>query len=96
MKLISSKELGRQPDLALRELDRTGGLVVTQNGQPKAVLLPTSEETLLEDLRAQTAARARRAVSEIRRSAARQGLNRLTLADVDQEIAAVRKARRRK
>ena len=40
-------------------------------------------------------ARARRAVREIRRHAAELGLDRLTMSDIDREIAAARKARRR-
>jgi hypothetical protein len=94
MKLMSGKEFARSPDRVLRELGHLGGLVITQDGQPKGILLPTSEETVLEDAQAQVLARARRAVSGIRRAAAQQGLDLLTPTDIDREIAAARKARR--
>ena len=94
MKLMSSKELAAKPDKILRNLSRSGGLVITQNGLPMGILLPTSEKTVLEDLQEQTRSRARRAVSEIRRQAAQRGLDRLSPGQIDREIAAARKARR--
>ena len=94
MKLIAADELAANPRKVLNELDREGSLVITEQGQPKGLLTPTSDATLLEDLQDQIRARARRAVSDIRREATKRRLNRLTLADVNREIAAVRKARR--
>jgi hypothetical protein len=63
---------------------------------PKGILLPTSEETVLEDVQEQTRARARRAVSEIRRQAAQRGLDRLSAEEIEREIASARKARRQR
>lgn len=94
MKLIATDDLAANPRKVLKQLNREGSLVITEQGQPKGILTPTSEATLLEDLQDQVRARARRAVSDIRREAARRGLDRLTLADINREIAAVRKARR--
>ena len=94
MKLIATNELAANPRKVLRQLSRQGSVVITENGHPKGLLLPTSENTLLEDVQDQVRSRARRAVSEIRRAAARRGLDRLTMAEIDREIAAARKARR--
>ena len=94
MKLIATKELAANPHKVLRQLSRAGSVVITENGHPKGLLLPTSENTLLEDVQDQVRSRARRAVSEIRREAAKRGLDRLSMADIDREIAAARKARR--
>ena len=94
MKLIAADELAANPRKVLNELDREGSLVITEQGQPKGLLTPTSDATLLEDLQDQIRARARRAVSDIRRGATKRRLNRLTLADINREIAAARKARR--
>lgn len=96
MRLITSKELAQRPDQILRNLGRSGGLVITQSGRPKGILLPTSEDTVLEDVQEQVRARARRAVSAIRRESAQRSLDRLTIDDIDQEIAASRKARKRR
>src|SRR5260370_2724390 len=93
MKLMGTKELAASPRKALRQAGRDGSVVITENGHPKGLLTPTSEETLLEDVQELVRSRARRAVSEIRREAARRGLDRLSIADIDREIAAARKAR---
>jgi len=94
MKLIATEELAADPHKVLSQLSREGSLVIMEKGQPKGILTPTSEETLVEDVQAQVRSRARRAVSEIRRESARRGLDRLTPADIDREIVAARKARR--
>ena len=94
MKLISSKELAAHPADILKRLETGGSVVITEAGQPKGILVPTSAETVLEDVQEQVRARARRAVSAIRRDAGQRGLDRLKMTDIDQEIAAARKARR--
>jgi hypothetical protein len=94
MKLIASEELAANPRKLLDQLAREGGLVVTENGHPKGILMATTDETFTEDIQAQVRARAWRAVSEIRREAARRGVDRLTMTEIDREIAAVRKDRR--
>jgi len=94
MKLIATDELAANAKKILKELSREGSLVITENGHPKGILTPTSDETVLEDLQEQVRARSRRAVSEIRRESARRGLDRWTMVEIDREIAAARKARR--
>ena len=94
MRLIAADELAANPKKVLNNLGREGGVVITQNGHPKGILTPTSAETVLEDVEEQVRARARRAVSEIRRESSKRGLDRLGMADIDREIASVRKARR--
>jgi len=78
----------------LDDLGREGSFVITENGHPRGILTPTSAETVLEDVEERVRARARGAVSEIRRESSKRGLDRLTVTDIDREIAAVRKARR--
>jgi hypothetical protein len=94
MKVIASEELGADSHRLLDKLAREGSLVITENGHPRGILTPTTDETFVEDVQVQVRARARRAVSEIRREAAKRGLDRLRLSDIDREIAVVRKARR--
>ena len=94
MKLISSKELAAHSSDILKQLATGGSVVITEAGQPKGLLVSTSAETVLEDVQEQVRARARRAVSAIRRDAGQGGLDRLPRTDIDQEIAAARKARR--
>ena len=54
-------------------------MVITKDGKPRGILLPTSEVTLVEDLQDQIRARARRAVSEVRRQAVRRGTDKLAV-----------------
>ena len=93
MKWVRTKELAVNPRAVLRQAKRES-VVIVENGRPKGLLTPTSEETLIEDVEDQIRLRARRAVSEIRREAAKRRLDRLTLGDIDREISAARKARR--
>ena len=92
--MVSSRMLAARPGKVWGELEREGALVITKDGKPRAILLPTSEETLFDDLAEQIRARARRAVSAIRREAAARGPARLTSAEIEREIVAARKTRR--
>src|SRR5881394_3681947 len=94
MKLIATDELVANPRKVLNELEREGSVVITENGQPKGILSPTNAQTVLEDIQEQIRGRARRAVSEIRRESAKRGLDKLTMNDINREIAVTRKARR--
>jgi len=94
MKMVASRELVASPARVWRLLENEGSVVITKHGKPRGILLPTSDETLLDDLQEQIRARARRAVSEIRRAAAKRGLDRLSMDEIDAEIAAYRRERR--
>jgi len=96
MKMVASRELAASPAKVWRLLAEEGSVVITKNGRPRGILLPTSVDTLLGDLQEQTRARARRAVSEVRRDAAKRGLDRMSMEEIDAEIAASRRARRRR
>lgn len=95
MKMIPSRDLVASPAKVWKLLETEGSVVITKDGKPRGILLPTSDATLLDDLQEQIRARARRAVSEIRRQAAQRGTDKLTAADIDAEISATRKARPR-
>lgn len=92
--MVPSRDLVASPAKVWKLLKAEGSVVITKDGKPRGILLPTSDVTLLEDLQDQIRARARRAVSEIRRQAAKRGTARLGPAEIDAEIAAARRARR--
>ncbi len=91
--MISSRELAARPGRVWGILRESGTVVVTKDGKPRGILLETSDETLLEDVQEQVRARARRAVSAIRRESVARGLDRLTPAKIEAEIAAARRSR---
>jgi PHD/YefM family antitoxin component YafN of YafNO toxin-antitoxin module len=96
MKMIPSRELVASPARVWKLLDTEGSVVITKDGKPRGILLPTSDATLLQDMQEQLRTRARQAVSEIRRQAARRGTDKLTVEELDAEIRSARKARRQR
>ena len=77
-----------------RELVRDRELIVTSNGRPVAVLSTADEESVEETLAAFRQARASRAVLKAQTRSVRTGKSRLSAAEIDKEIAAVRARRK--
>jgi len=94
MRIIPSRDLVASPAKVWKLLEDEGSVVITKDGKPRAILLPTSDVTLLEDLQDQIRARAKRAVSELRRQAVARGTNKLSREEIEAEIQAARKTRR--
>ena len=95
MKSISVSELRSHSGRVWRELRKTGELVVTFNRKPIGVLHPVTAETLEETLRIARQARAARAIDAMQKRSVLLGNDKLTLAEINVEIAAARKARRK-
>ena len=96
MKTIASRTLAASPGQVWAALEREGALVVTKDGIPRSIMVPTSDATLVEDIQEIVFARARKAVREIRTRAAETGAADLTQADIEREIEAARQARRQR
>ena len=96
MKTIPSRQLATQAAKVWKKLDQEGPLVITRNGYPKGILIPTSDLTLLNDLQEQLRARARSAVSNMRRKAQETGVSALSAKAIESEIHGTRKKPRRK
>ena len=94
MKLIAIQDL-KQPRQLKERLLAEKELLLTSDGRPVAVLVnvDASEdpETMIQSIRD---SRSRLALSRVRAAAARTGSARLSLAEINREIAATRKARR--
>ena len=69
-------------------------VVLTANGKPMGVLLGVDETRLDDTVAAIRRARAILAVSRMRRRAAETGKDRMSMAEINREIAAVRRRRR--
>ncbi len=74
---------------------RAGRVLVTSNGKPKAIMIPTSEGTFASDLELLDRVDLARAIGAIRREAVIKGTDSLTMKEIDAEVAAVRAARKR-
>jgi PHD/YefM family antitoxin component YafN of YafNO toxin-antitoxin module len=91
MKTISSRQLATQSAEVWKQLAKEGPLVITRDGYPKGILIPTSDATLLNDLQEQLRARARSAVSNMRRKSQETGLAELSTQEIEAEVQASRK-----
>ena len=94
MKLIAIQDL-KQPRRLKERLQAEKELLLTSDGRPVAVLVDVAAaedpEALVQSIRD---SRSRLALSRIREAAARSGAARLSLAEINREITATRKARR--
>jgi len=78
------------------DLEREGAIVITKDGVPRSVMIPTSDATLLEDVQELVFARARKAVRAIRARASETGTDALRRAEIEREIKAARRALKRR
>lgn len=95
MKTIASREFGKKPKSAWKTLKKEGAVIVTRNGQPEGLMLSTSPETCMDDFRTAILSRAKSATLQLRQSAIRNDVTSLTMADIDQEVHAIRTKRKK-
>jgi len=93
MRFISVRDLRGRSAQVWRELAAEKDMVVTSNGKPIAILSATSAETLEESLAAVRRARAMAAVEAMQSQSLEAGTDRMTLEEINAEIAAARKDR---
>ncbi|MER3423224.1 MAG: prevent-host-death protein [Nitrospiraceae bacterium] len=95
MKFITVRELRGRPGEVWSKLSRDKDLVLTSNGKPIAILSAVSEDTVESSLVALRRARAIAAVEALQSQSVAAGNDKLSLEEINAEIAATRKARRR-
>jgi prevent-host-death family protein len=94
MKFVSVRELRNRTSQLWRDLEQERDLIVTSHGKPVAILSATDERSLERALADIRRSRARAALAEIHRDAARRGLDLLSTEQIDAEIKAARARRR--
>lgn len=94
MRFVSVRELRSKSAELWRDLPVEGQMVVTSNGKPVAILSAVDETTVEESAAAIRRARALQAVQSIQLASVAAGLDRMTMDEIDEEIQAVRRARR--
>ena len=95
-KWIASRELSASPGRALNDVSRSGRVLVTVNGKPKVIMIPTSEGTYASDIELLDRVDLARAVARIRADSVANRTDSLSPKEIDAEIAATRAARKRK
>lgn len=94
MEFVTVRDLRLKPADVWEKLHQQRELVLTSNGRPVAIIAGVGEDDVEETLVALRRARAQVAVSRLRRAAAERGVDRLSAAEIEAEIAQVRRERR--
>lgn len=94
MKFVSIREFRNQTAAIRKALKSEHEIVVTCNGKPFAILAEVDEGTFEDRLKALRQARARALLDRIRAKAKARGVDRLTMEEIDAEIAAARREAR--
>jgi prevent-host-death family protein len=94
MRFISVRDLNTKPK-EIWEKIKNNEVVITSNGKPIAVLSGVTEENLEKTVRAIRRSRALIALEEMQKKSIELGLDKLTDSQIESEIQAVRKSRRR-
>jgi len=93
MQFLSIKEFSKSPQVALSNLSKNGNVVLTSSGEPSALLIKTDglnfEKTfaLLQQLEFM------QAVTETQTRSEKNGISKMTLKEINKEIANARKAK---
>jgi len=93
MDFVTVRELRAESGKVWEKVEAGEEMVITRNGKPFAIVLGTSPEQLDQTLRAIRAARLQNALGDMHRRAREQGLDKLSMEDIDAEIAQARKER---
>lgn len=96
MDFVTVREFRTQPAEVWKKLAAGKEIVITRNGKPFALLTFTEADRVEENLRAIRAARLDQALRETQRIAKEKGLDKMTMKEINAEIAAVRAERRKR
>lgn len=92
MKFMSIRDFRSRP--IRKNISSEREIVLTANGQPVALVSAVEADTLEDELMALRRARARIALDRIRAHAKEMGQDKMTMEEIDAEIAAARRERR--
>ena len=94
MRFISVRDLNTKPKEIWSKI-KDEEVVITSNGKPIALLSGVTEETLEKTLRSIRRSRALIALEEMQKKSIELGLDKWTDSQIESEIRAVRKSRKR-
>ncbi len=95
MKFISVRNLRLRSGEIWRQLQQEKEMVITLNGRPVAILAGIEGEDVMEYLATLRRTRAMLSVNKIQERARQTGKDKITAAEIDKEIRAVRRSRAR-
>lgn len=94
MKFITIRDLRSNTAQLRNDLEANREVVVTANGRPFAVMTRVGPDNVEDEILAIRRARAGAALSRIRAKAKADGLDRMTMDEIDATIAEARRERR--
>jgi antitoxin (DNA-binding transcriptional repressor) of toxin-antitoxin stability system len=94
MKFISIRDLRSDTAGLRRDLQADREIVVTANGRPIAIMTRVDPDTVEQEILAIRRARVRSALSRMRNRARSEGLDGLTMDQIDDIVARARRDRR--
>ncbi len=94
MRFISVRELNTKPKEIWSKI-KDEEVVITSNGKPIALLSGVTEATLEKTVRSIRRSRALIALEEMQRKSIESGVDKLTDSEIESQIRAVRKSRKR-
>ncbi len=94
MRFISVRDLSTRPKEIWNKI-KEEEVVITSNGKPIALLSGVTEETLEKTIRSIRRSRALIALEKLQKTSVELGLDKLTDSQIESEIQAARKTRRR-
>jgi prevent-host-death family protein len=95
MRFITVRDLRTTPAQVWKVLPEEQEIVITNNGKPIALLTPLTDTDLEDTLASVRRARAINAVKKMQDTAVAEGISGMTMKDIDQEIQAYRKTRKK-
>ena len=94
MKFVSIRDFRTKTAAIRKALHTEQEMILTANGRPIAILAHVDEDNFEDRLAALRRARARALLDGIRATAKAQGVDKLTMAEIDAEIGRARRERR--
>ena len=94
MKFITVRDLRGRPAQVWKQLAKVREMVLTLNGKPIAIISSTSEDLLEKNLAELRKAQALSALQAIQTESVRNGLDKMTMDEIDAVIQDVRRARK--
>jgi antitoxin (DNA-binding transcriptional repressor) of toxin-antitoxin stability system len=96
MKFLSVRDLRGHSAQVWRTLPEEREMVITSNGRPVALLTAVDEGNVEQSLSAWRQVRATRAIADIQRQSVRNGTDRMSMDEIDDEIAQRRLDRKKR
>lgn len=94
MDFVTTKELRAESGKVWAKLEAGEDIVITRNGKPFALMTATQPNRVEEDIKLIRRARAVAAVNKMREQAKASGLDKMSMEEIDAEIALARKERK--